>query len=149
MTLETGQKYAQKTDIWSFGILCLELAEGKPPHLGVDAMTAVFYITKDPAPKLRNSSKWSPEFQKMIARCLIKDHPAKRPSCEELLEDPFIKKAEPARLKKLLQQSRSITTSTSTNKLDRPKPMDPSEIADMVCTCPSAFLYHFLNECLS
>ena len=150
--LDSGPQYTQKADIWSFAILCLELAEGKPPHFGLDAMQACFSVMSNPPPKLKGP-KWSADFHSMLAKCLIKEDATKRPTVEELLQvlyfflvsffpffllfltffviglqEPFIKKSEPMLLKRLLRQSRSMSSS---RLLQKPKPPPPAPLEDV------------------
>ena len=42
--LVTGSSYDTKVDIWSLGIVCLELAEGEPPLLRENPMKALYII---------------------------------------------------------------------------------------------------------
>lgn len=42
-------------------------------------------IVRNPPPKLKEPSKWSPEFNDFLDKCLQKE-PAARPSAEELLQ---------------------------------------------------------------
>ncbi|KAJ3248838.1 Serine/threonine-protein kinase 3, partial [Borealophlyctis nickersoniae] len=84
--------YGVNADIWSLGITCIEMAEGRPPYHNIHPMRAIFMIPTRPPPKLENESKFSKPFRDFIARCLIKS-PGDRPSAEELLNDPFVKDA--------------------------------------------------------
>jgi serine/threonine protein kinase len=36
--------YGVKCDIWSLGITCIEMAEGKPPYHNVNPMRAIFMV---------------------------------------------------------------------------------------------------------
>ncbi|KAJ3076053.1 Serine/threonine-protein kinase 4, partial [Quaeritorhiza haematococci] len=85
--------YGVNADIWSLGITCIEMAEGRPPYHNIHPMRAIFMIPTKPAPKLENEGRFSKTFQNFISRCLTKD-PAKRPSAAELLNDPFVVAAE-------------------------------------------------------
>ncbi|KAL6064146.1 STE/STE20/MST protein kinase, variant 3 [Balamuthia mandrillaris] len=85
-----GESYNEKADIWSLGVTAIEMAEGEPPHQKESLMKAMAKILSGPPPRLKEPSKWSPEFNKFIEDCLDKD-PAKRPSSTELLEHPFVK----------------------------------------------------------
>ena len=84
--------YGTNADIWSLGITCIEMAEGRPPYHNLHPMRAIFMIPSQPPPSLESESDYSPQFVSFLARCLTKD-PSKRPSAEELLEDPFIANA--------------------------------------------------------
>jgi serine/threonine protein kinase len=81
--------YNHKADIWSLGIMCLEMAHGQPPFAGMHPMRAIFLIPKAESPQLQDSSNWSSEFSDFISMCLRKD-PEQRPSAKELLQHPFI-----------------------------------------------------------
>jgi len=87
--LVTGSEYDVKVDIWSLGIVGLELAEGEPPYLRENPMKALYLISTGPSPTLKEKEKFSPEFIDFIESCLNKD-PRIRPTCEELLGHPFI-----------------------------------------------------------
>jgi serine/threonine protein kinase len=84
-----GSGYDEKVDIWSLGIVAIEIAEGEPPYLKENSMKALQLISSNPPPTLREKNKWSSEFNDFVTRCLIKD-PEARPRASELLEHPFI-----------------------------------------------------------
>lgn len=86
-----GEHYDFKCDVWSLGITAIEMAELLPPYSEIHPMRALFQIPKNPAPKLQDTEKWTPEFQDFVKRCLVK-LPKKRASVKELLEHPFITK---------------------------------------------------------
>ena len=71
------------------GITAIEMAEGVPPFSNMSQIRAIMEIVKNPPKGLSDSSRWSPEFNTFVARCLTFD-PDKRPTAEELLKDPFI-----------------------------------------------------------
>ena len=87
--LVIGAQYDGKIDIWSLGIVLLEMAEGEPPNLRENPMKALYLTANGPPPSLNEKDKWSPEFNRFVTRCLTKD-PMMRPNTHELLMDPFI-----------------------------------------------------------
>jgi len=87
-----GHEYDYKADVWSFGIMVLEMAEGAPPWLDEQPMRALYMIATKPAPRLREPSKWSAEFSDFLTRMLVKDA-AKRPTAADLCNHPFLRKA--------------------------------------------------------
>ncbi|EGG22468.1 protein serine/threonine kinase [Cavenderia fasciculata] len=89
---EVGYDY--KADIWSYGITCIEMAEGKPPLFNVHPMRVIFMIPNPtrPPPKLSEPERWSNEFNDFLAKCLTRK-PEQRPSADELLKHPFITRA--------------------------------------------------------
>ncbi|KAI9101139.1 serine/threonine-protein kinase 3-like protein [Phlyctochytrium arcticum] len=84
--------YGVLADIWSLGITCIEMAEGRPPYHKIHPMRAIFMIPTKPPPKLEDESKWAPNFIDFVAQCLTKN-PNSRPTAEQLLQHPFIKGA--------------------------------------------------------
>lgn len=87
--LVIGSRYDGKVDIWSLGIVSLEMAEGEPPNLRENPMKALYLTATGPPPSLSEKSRWSLEFNSFVEKCLTKD-PERRPSAEQLLNDPFI-----------------------------------------------------------
>ncbi|KAJ3029513.1 UNVERIFIED_CONTAM: Serine/threonine-protein kinase 3 [Siphonaria sp. JEL0065] len=86
--------YGTAADIWSLGITCIEMADGRPPYHDIHPMRAIFMIPTKPPPKLEEEERYSKVFRSFVARCLTKDQKA-RPSAEELLNDPFIRRHPP------------------------------------------------------
>lgn len=85
-------EYDEKVDVWSTGIIAVELAEGEPPYLRMPALRAMFMISNR-EPYQINPTKWSPQFCDFVNRAL-KKVPQERASCAELLNHPFIKLAD-------------------------------------------------------
>jgi len=85
-----GQEYDTKVDIWSLGIMIMEMAEGEPPYMEFPPLRALFLITTKGIPDLKEPSKWSQHFQNFVSLTLEKD-PSARPDANELLKHPFMK----------------------------------------------------------
>lgn len=83
--------YDFKADIWSLGIMAIELINGQAPNSNIHPMKALFVIPKAPAPRLEGNM-YSRELKDFVAQCLIKD-PDRRPTAKELLRHKFIKNA--------------------------------------------------------
>ena len=86
-----SKSYDCKVDIWSLGIFAIELAQGEPPYITEHHTRVLFNIVQKQPPPI--DSKWSPEFQDFVNKCLDKD-PARRWSAEKLLEHPFLQGAD-------------------------------------------------------
>ncbi|CDF35532.1 Serine/threonine-protein kinase [Chondrus crispus] len=87
-----GANYDCKVDLWSTGILALECAEGKPPHLDASPIRAMFLIATQGAPELSEAAKWSETMREFIGLC-CKVKPEERRSAEEMLQHEFIEGA--------------------------------------------------------
>ena len=80
-----GKKYGKPADIWSLGIMIMEMAEGEPPYMQLPQAKALFLISTQGAPPLKKPKAWSEEFKHFLSLCLVKD-PTKRISSIELLQ---------------------------------------------------------------
>lgn len=85
-----GQHYDTKVDIWSLGIMLMEMAEGEPPYMEFPPLRALFLITTKGIPDLKEPERWSVAFKDFAAKCLEKD-PEKRPTALEMLTHPYLR----------------------------------------------------------
>lgn len=90
------QPYDTGIDIWSLGILLIEIVEGDPPYIDEDPLHALYLIASNGSPSISSEriESMSPEFNDFIKKCLTLD-PLKRPTAKHLLEHPFISQAAP------------------------------------------------------
>jgi len=117
--------YDVKADVWSLGITCIEMAEGKPPYSNIHPMRAIFMIPSRPPPKLTEPEKWSKELNDFIALCLTKN-PEQRPSATELLKHSFVVNAKNGLvLKQLIDEAEELI-----NKLGREEAMGMTDHDD-------------------
>jgi len=80
-----GVSYDHKVDIWSLGIMIMEMAEGEPPYMDFPPLRALFLITTKGIPDLQHPEKWSSDFKDFTRRCLEKEAEL-RPDASELLQ---------------------------------------------------------------
>eukprot|EP01095_Lingulamoeba_sp_RSL-Kostka_P011926 TRINITY_DN464_c0_g2_i3.p1 TRINITY_DN464_c0_g2~~TRINITY_DN464_c0_g2_i3.p1 ORF type:complete len:497 (-),score=192.33 TRINITY_DN464_c0_g2_i3:35-1525(-) len=106
-----GHDYGKKVDIWSTGIMIMEMAEGEPPYMEFPPLRALFLITTKGIPPLKDSG-WSDEFKDFCKLCLIKDT-EERLGAEELLKHPFLKTAcSPDEFVQLIEDARAAKQSS-------------------------------------
>lgn len=82
--------YDSRSDLWSLGITCVEMAEGHPPLCDMHPMRALFLIPRNQPPRLKRSRKWTKKFEGFIETVLVKDF-KQRPYTDQLLRHPFIR----------------------------------------------------------
>ncbi|KAI9245438.1 kinase-like domain-containing protein [Sporodiniella umbellata] len=84
-----GQEYDTKVDIWSLGVVLLEMAQGDPPYVEHPPLKALFLIASHGLPALQEPDRWSEEFKEFLKLCTTED-PGKRPDADTLLQHPFL-----------------------------------------------------------
>lgn len=85
-----GKKYDAKVDVWSLGIVIIELIDGSPPYIDMPSLKALFLISKKGVPGPSKTSNCSADLLDFISQC-TKKNPAKRPTALELCSHPFLK----------------------------------------------------------
>ncbi|KDQ61409.1 hypothetical protein JAAARDRAFT_171600 [Jaapia argillacea MUCL 33604] len=104
----TRKEYGPKVDIWSLGIMAIEMIEGEPPYLNQNPLKALYLIATNGTPQIANPEALSSVFKDYLAKTLEVDA-EKRPDATELLAHPFFKQSEPLRtLAPLIKAAREI-----------------------------------------
>jgi serine/threonine protein kinase len=87
--------YSTEVDIWSLGIMIIEMIDGEPPYFDQPPLQAMRFIRDMPPPKIKDVvHKMSPRLQGFLDRLLVRD-PLQRATAVELLDHPFIKQSSP------------------------------------------------------
>ncbi|KAI1229602.1 hypothetical protein IHE44_0011793 [Lamprotornis superbus] len=123
--------YGPEVDIWSLGVMVIEMVDGEPPYFNEPPLKAMKLIRDNLPPRLKNGHKvtWgdcapflgsprgclrplcrspqvSPSLKGFLERMLVRD-PAQRASAPELLRHPFLGIAgPPACIVPLMRQHR-------------------------------------------
>ncbi|TPX75468.1 hypothetical protein CcCBS67573_g03267 [Chytriomyces confervae] len=89
------KEYGPRVDVWSLGILAIEMVDGEPPYLHENPLRALYLIVTNGTPGLQNPEKLSPLLKEFLGLALDVDS-ERRPRSRELLKHPFIQLASPA-----------------------------------------------------
>ncbi|XP_077646541.1 serine/threonine-protein kinase PAK 3-like [Lonchura striata] len=90
-----GEAYGPKVDIWSLGIMGLEMVEGEAPYERMARVRVFELIETNGPPKLQNPRHHSALLRDFLRCCLQADED-RRWSAQELLQHPFVTSGEPA-----------------------------------------------------
>nr|QFR55261.1 PAK2 [Onchidium reevesii] len=86
------KQYGNKVDIWSLGIMIIEMLEGEPPYLNETPLKAIYRIATKGKPDIKDEAKLSTELRDFIHKCLEVEVEA-RANAAQLLEHPLLKKS--------------------------------------------------------
>ncbi|KAF8634581.1 hypothetical protein AX17_004170 [Amanita inopinata Kibby_2008] len=105
----TRKAYGPKVDVWSLGIMAIEMIEGEPPYLNQNPLKALYLIATNGTPQIANPENLSEVFTDYLSKTLEVDA-EKRPTATELLQHPFFKLSEPLRtLTPLIKAARELS----------------------------------------
>lgn len=90
----TRKNYDSRIDIWSLGIMVIEMIEGEPPYLNEQPVKALYMIISNGTPEIREPEHLSANLKGFLDRCLQVDVD-KRANALELTQHSFVLSAGP------------------------------------------------------
>lgn len=84
------KEYGSKVDVWSLGIMAIEMIESEPPYLNEEPLKALWLIATNGTPRLKKPERLSKELKAFLSVCLCVDVKS-RASAQELLQHEFLR----------------------------------------------------------
>ncbi|KAL9627655.1 MAG: hypothetical protein Q9204_006419 [Flavoplaca sp. TL-2023a] len=85
------REYGPKVDMWSLGIMAIEMIESEPPYLNEEPLKALFLITTNGTPTLKHPDRLSRELKVFLSQCLTVTV-ENRATADEILKCDFLRK---------------------------------------------------------
>ncbi|KAI9268465.1 kinase-like domain-containing protein [Helicostylum pulchrum] len=104
----TRKEYGPKIDIWSLGIMVIEMIEGEPPYLHENPLRALYLIATNGTPSLQHPDELSENLKDFLCQSLTVES-NDRPDANTLLKHPFLTRGENVKtLIPLIKASRDL-----------------------------------------
>lgn len=87
------EPYDTRADIWSFGVMLIEMVEGEPPFFNDQPFQAMKRIRDEPEARFSRHAKVSLELIDLLSHCIVKDI-NQRWTSKDLLHHRFFTKAQ-------------------------------------------------------
>ncbi|XP_033181771.1 serine/threonine-protein kinase PAK 6-like isoform X2 [Anabas testudineus] len=84
--------YGTEVDVWSLGIMVVEMVDGEPPYFSETPIAAMKKLRDEPAPTVKNIQRVSPVLKDFLG-CMLTRDTLQRSSATDLLEHPFLLQA--------------------------------------------------------
>jgi len=86
----SGDPYSYPSDIWSFGVIMMELISGKFPFPGNNYFALLNAIIEGPPPSFPPEARLSADLKQFVLSCLEKE-PMRRATVTELQDHPWMR----------------------------------------------------------
>ena len=97
------EKYNNRVDVWSLGIMIVEMIESAPPYFDQDPLKALYSIAANGSPRLKRPWEVSTSLKTFLSVCLCVDVRA-RATAEEVQRQEFLQSGcRVSELRELLQ----------------------------------------------